>query len=92
MVLQQRQADAVSTDDAILAGLAAQDPTLEIVGPSLETQPYGIGINKTNTDLVRLVNGTLDRLRVDGTWMRLYDRWLTVLGPVAGPPTPTYRD
>ncbi|MFF2108301.1 glutamate ABC transporter substrate-binding protein [Rhodococcus koreensis] len=92
MVLQQRQADAVSTDDAILAGLAAQDPTLEIVGPSLETQPYGIGINKTNTDLVRLVNGTLDRLRVDGTWMRLHDRWLTVLGPVAGPPTPTYRD
>ncbi|MDF3310296.1 glutamate ABC transporter substrate-binding protein [Rhodococcus sp. T2V] len=92
MVLQQRQADAVSTDDAILAGLAAQDPTLEIVGSSLETQPYGIGINKTNTDLVRLVNGTLDRLRVDGTWMKLHDRWLTVLGPVTGPPTPIYRD
>ncbi|MFC0451228.1 glutamate ABC transporter substrate-binding protein [Rhodococcus jostii] len=92
VVLQQRQADAVSTDDSILAGLAEQDPALEIVGPSLETQPYGIGINKTNTELVRLVNGTLDRLRTDGMWMSLYDRWLTVLGPVPGPPAPAYRD
>ncbi|WP_052032914.1 glutamate ABC transporter substrate-binding protein [Rhodococcus wratislaviensis] len=92
MVLQQRQADAVSTDDAILAGLAAQDPTLQIVGPPLETEPYGIGINKTNTALVRSVNGTLERMRTDGTWMRLYDRWLTALGPVTGPPAPTYRD
>ncbi|MFD9664446.1 glutamate ABC transporter substrate-binding protein [Rhodococcus sp. NPDC059968] len=92
MVLQQRQADAVSTDDSILAGLAAQDPTLQIVGPPLETEPYGIGINKTNTALVRVVNGTLERMRADGTWMSLYDRWLTVLGPVTGPPAPSYRD
>lgn len=92
MVLQQRQADAVSTDDAILAGLAAQDPTLQIVGPPLETEPYGIGINKTNTALVRVVNGTLARIRADGTWTRFYDRWLTVLGPVTGPPAPTYRE
>ncbi|KXF50467.1 ABC transporter substrate-binding protein [Rhodococcus sp. SC4] len=92
VVLQQRQADAASTDDSILAGLAAQDPNLEIVGPPLESEPYGIGVNKNNDDLVRFVNGTLDRMRADGTWTRLYDNWLTVLGPAAGPPAPTYRD
>ncbi len=32
VVLQQRQVDAVSTDDTILAGLASQDPYLELVG------------------------------------------------------------
>ena len=36
VALQQRQVDAVSTDDAILAGLVSQDPYLHIVGPSLE--------------------------------------------------------
>ncbi|RZL81876.1 MAG: glutamate ABC transporter substrate-binding protein [Rhodococcus sp. (in: high G+C Gram-positive bacteria)] len=92
VVLQQRQADAASSDDTILEGLVAQDPTLEIVGPALEFEPYGIGINKTNTDLVRRVNGTLERMRTDGTWTTLYRRWLTALGPPPVPPAPTYRD
>ncbi|WP_164709674.1 transporter substrate-binding domain-containing protein, partial [Rhodococcus opacus] len=92
VVLQQRQADAASSDDTILEGLAAQDPTLEIVGPPLEPEPYGIGINKTNTDLVRRVNGTLERMRTDGTWTTHYRRWLTALGPPPDPPAPTYRD
>ena len=52
------------------------------------SEPYGIGVNKNNDDLVRFVNGTLDRMRADGTWTRLYDNWLTVLGPSAGPPAP----
>ena len=45
VALQQRQVDAVSTDDSILAGLVAQDPYLHIVGPSMNEEPYGIGIN-----------------------------------------------
>ncbi|MEH6795447.1 MAG: glutamate ABC transporter substrate-binding protein [Rhodococcus sp. (in: high G+C Gram-positive bacteria)] len=92
VVLQQRQVDAVSTDDAILAGLAAQDPYLQIVGESLSPEPYGVGINKNDEDLVRFVNGTLARIRADGTWNRIYDRWLTVLGPSPGPPTASYSD
>jgi polar amino acid transport system substrate-binding protein len=31
--IQQAQVDAVTTDDAVLAGMAIQDPNLEIVGP-----------------------------------------------------------
>ncbi|MGA9871625.1 MAG: glutamate ABC transporter substrate-binding protein [Rhodococcus sp. (in: high G+C Gram-positive bacteria)] len=92
VVLQQRQVDAVSTDDAILAGLAAQDPYLEIVGNSLSPEPYGVGIKKESEDLVRFVNGTLERIRGDGTWTRLYNRWLTVMGSSPGPPFPLYAD
>lgn len=92
VAIQQRQVDAVSTDDTILAGLAAQDPFLHIVGPSMAQEPYGIGINQDNTPLVRFVNGTLERIRRDGTWNTLYRRWLTVLGPAPAPPTPRYRD
>lgn len=92
VVLQQRQVDAISTDDVILAGLAAQDPYSHIVGPSISEEPYGIGIPKGNDDLVRFVNGTLERIRSDGTWTRSYDRWLSVLGDSPKPPEPTYRD
>ena len=90
VALQQRQVDAVSTDDSILAGLVAQDPYLHIVGPSMNEEPYGIGINLENTGLVRFVNGTLDRIRRDGTWSTLYRKWLTVLGPPPAPPVPRY--
>ena len=92
VALQQHDVDAISTDDAILAGLVAQDPYLHIVGPNLAEEQYGIGINLTNTPLVRFVNATLDRIRNDGTWDTLYRRWLTVLGPAPGPPTPRYLD
>ena len=92
VALQQRQVDAVSTDDSILAGLVSQDPYLHITGPSLEQEPYGIGINLHNPGLVRFVNGTLDRIRRDGTWYALYRKWLTVLGPTPVPPTPRYSD
>lgn len=92
VALQQRQVDAVSTDDSILAGLMAQDPYLHIIGPSMDEEPYGIGINLDNTGLVRFVNGTLERIRRDGTWNTLYRKWLTVLGPAPLPPTARYSD
>ena len=92
VALQQGQADAASTDNSILAGLAVQDPNLHIVGPSLEPEPYGIGVNKAQDDLVRAVNAGLERIRGDGTWRSLYQKWLTVLGPAPGPPEPKYRD
>ena len=92
VAIQQRQVDAVSTDDTILAGLVVQDPYLHIVGPNMSQEPYGIGINMQNTGLVRFVNGTLDRIRRDGTWTTLHRKWLTVLGPPPAPPTARYLD
>jgi polar amino acid transport system substrate-binding protein len=92
VALQQRQVEAVSTDDSILAGLVSQDPYLHIVGPSMNEEPYGIGINLANTGLVRFVNGTLERIRRDGTWNTLYRKWLTVLGPPPAPPVARYTD
>ena len=92
VAMQQREIDAVSTDDSILAGLVEEDPYLHIVGPNMASQPYGIGVNLTNTGLVRFVNGTLERIRRDGTWNTLYRKWLTVLGPAPAPPTPRYVD
>jgi polar amino acid transport system substrate-binding protein len=92
VMLQQGQVDAISTDDAVLAGLKEQDPNVEVVGDSIAVEPYGIGIKLENKDLVRFVNGVLDEMRADGTWNGLYDKDLLALGPSPGPPTPRYQD
>lgn len=90
--LQQGRVDAVSTDDTILAGLAFQDPYVKIVGPGVTDEPYGMAINKEHPEFVRFVNAVLDRMRSDGTWARLYAKWLSRLGPAPAPPAAAYRD
>ena len=95
VAIQQNQVDAITTDDAILVGITAQDPYLEIVGPQLAAEPYGVGIAKStpshNPDgLVRQDTSTLARIRADGTWNRMYSTWLSGLGSSPGMPAPTY--
>ena len=92
LMMQQGQADAISTDDVVLKGLARQDPDVDVVGDSLGIEPYGVGVKQGNDDLVRFVNGALAEIRGDGTWERLYDSWLRSLGPSPGPPPARYRD
>lgn len=90
VLLQQGQVEAVSTDDTILAGMAAQDPTTKIVGDRFTDELYGIGFPKENEDMVRYVNSVLDKVRA-GSWKQSYDRWLRErLGP-ATPPKPQYQ-
>ena len=92
LVFQQGQVDAISTDDVVLYGLARQDPTVEVVGPAMSVEPYGVGVKKENSDLVRFVDGVLEQMRDDGTWERLYDAHLRSFGPSPGPPKAKYRD
>jgi polar amino acid transport system substrate-binding protein len=91
VMLQQGQVDAISTDDVVLSGLALQDPNVEVVGPSIAVEPYGIGIKKENADLVRFVNAVLEQIRSNGTWQQLYQARLQTLGPSPGPPTGRYE-
>ncbi len=90
VALQQGQVDAISTDEPILVGLAEQDRNLQVVGDGLGFENYAVGAPKGETDLVRFVNGVLDRLRADGSWQRLYALHLDALGPAPGPPAPRY--
>jgi polar amino acid transport system substrate-binding protein len=90
VLLQQGQVAAVSTDDAILAGLHAQDPFTKVVGPLLAPQPYGLAIAKQHRDFVRFVNAVLAQDEADGGWAASYARW--VGRPVPPPPTAQYAD
>jgi len=93
VMLQQGQVDAISTDDAILLGLAAQDQNTKIVGSAFSTEPYGIAISKSHTDLTSFVNGVLAQVRADGVWTQIYDTYLQphIGGTAPAPPPASYR-
>ncbi|MFD0741195.1 glutamate ABC transporter substrate-binding protein [Phytohabitans flavus] len=92
VLLQQGQVDAISNDDAQLAGFVAQDPTTRVVGPAIRVEPYGIMMSQSTVDLIRFVNSVLDRMRSDASLAAIYNRWLTPLGQVPKPPPARYRD
>jgi len=95
--LQLGEADAVVTDNALAAAQAAQDPAVELKGRPFTDEPYGVAMNRGDTDLVRRVNKVLDDYRGDGgtdsRWMRAYRKWLQAdLPGISGPPSPEYSD
>jgi polar amino acid transport system substrate-binding protein len=90
VLLQQGDVAAISTDDSILDGLAAQDPWTKIVGPRFTSEPYGLAISRQHPDFVRFVNAVLQRLRANGRWGASYARWVGT--PVPAPPPARYKD
>jgi len=80
------EVDAVTSDDALLAGHAAQHPDqLRVVGSPFSTIYYGIGLPLGSPD-VAVVDGLLARAAADGTWQEAVDRHLGTSGYT--PPLP----
>ncbi|AIJ26799.1 glutamate ABC transporter substrate-binding protein [Amycolatopsis methanolica] len=91
VLIQQGQVDAISTDDVILAGMARQDPNLEVVGEPFTREFYGVGIPRGQDDMVRFVNAVLENVRNGGAWQNTYKYWIEpALGP-GSPPSVSYR-
>lgn len=81
------QVDAVTTDDAILAGYASQRPDeLKLVGGTFSEEPYGIGLNRDDAALRNKINDLLQTAYDDGTWQEIYDATLGQSGTPASPP------
>ncbi len=90
--LDNSEVDAVTTDDVILAGFAAQDQykgKLKVVGKGFTDELYGVGIPKGDGDRVAQVNEALRQYVADGSWKASLD---ATVGPsgyaIPGPPTP----
>ncbi|MEU8228716.1 glutamate ABC transporter substrate-binding protein [Actinoplanes sp. NPDC048967] len=92
VAFQQNEVDAISTDDTILVGLAAQDPYAKVVGPAFTEEPYGMAMSNDHPEFTRFVNAVLARNRADGTWKATYERWLGDFGAAPQPPVAEYRD
>ena len=74
--LNAGQIDAVTTDNVILAGFAAQPQyqgKLKVVGKPFSEERYGVGITKGDTDLCGKINAALEKMESDGSWQKALD-------------------
>ncbi|MEW9521444.1 glutamate ABC transporter substrate-binding protein [Streptomyces tubercidicus] len=87
------QVDAVTTDDAILKGYAAQRPQkLRVVGKSFTKEPYGVGMDKTDKALRNAVTDALEAHIKNGDYKKAYDGTLGKSGSkFVAPETPLPR-
>ena len=89
--LLDSEVDAVTTDDVILAGFAADDRyrgKLKVVGDGFTDEAYGVGVPKGDSELVEQVNAALQQYVDDGSWKKALE---ATVGPsgydIPGPPT-----
>jgi glutamate transport system substrate-binding protein len=69
--LQSGAVDALTTDDSILAGYAAQDQykgKFQLAGLKLSNENYGIGVKKGDTETVNKINAALEKMVSDKSW------------------------
>jgi glutamate transport system substrate-binding protein len=80
------QVDAVTTDDIILAGYAAQDQyagKFKVVGKKFSEEPYGIGVKKDDAEGCNKINEILKAAATDGSYKAAWDNTLGKSGTAA---------
>jgi glutamate transport system substrate-binding protein len=68
--------DALTTDNTILAGYAAQPAykgKLKVVGKTFSEEIYGVGIKKGDKDRCTKINDALKKMIDDGAWQKAVD-------------------
>ncbi|MET9819164.1 glutamate ABC transporter substrate-binding protein [Streptomyces sp. NPDC006129] len=74
--LQSGSVDALTTDDSILAGYAAQDQykgQFKLAGLKLSNENYGIGVKKGDKATLDKINAALEKMVSDGSWKKAVD-------------------
>jgi glutamate transport system substrate-binding protein len=80
------QVDAVTTDDIILAGYAAQPQyagKFKVVGKKFSTEPYGVGLKKDDVTGCNKINDILKAAATDGSYKAAWDSTLGKSGTKA---------
>lgn len=87
--LRNGAVDAVTTDDIILAGYAAQYPgELKVVGEPFTEERYGIGLAKGDDETRAKINDAIDAMIADGSWQKAFEDTVGASGyPLPAQPT-----
>ncbi len=73
--LKVGQVDALTTDSVALSQFAKDNPGLSVVGGRFTSEPYGMGLPSYDDRFQDLVNFTLQEMKLDGTYDRIYRKW-----------------
>ena len=89
--LKNGAVDAVTTDEVILAGYAAQSPgVFKIVGKPFSEENYGIGLKKDDTAGTAAINAAIVKMIADGSWKAALEKTVGASGfTIPAPPTPS---
>lgn len=88
--LRNKQVDAVTTDNVILAGFVDQNEgDFKLAGDPFSTEPYGIGLKRDDDAFRTFINDTLEKSATDGSWAKA---WEATAGKVLPTPTPPAVD
>ncbi len=74
--LASKGVDALTTDNTILAGYAAQPQykgKLKVVGKTFSEERYGVGIKKGDTATCEKINTAIQKMVDDGAWQKAVD-------------------
>lgn len=74
--LKAGQGDTLTTDNAILYGMADEDSSYEVVGDTFTDEPYGIAVKKDSPEFVAEINKALKTLKDNGTYDEIYKKWI----------------
>ncbi|PEY42134.1 glutamine ABC transporter substrate-binding protein [Bacillus cereus] len=74
--LKAGKGDVLTTDNAILYGMAKQDANYQVVGKIFTDEPYGIAVQKGSTDLTKAINDLLKDMKANGEYDKLYEKWI----------------
>lgn len=84
--LRTGAADALTTDNVILAGFAdSTDGEFEVLDAAFTEEPYGIGLALEDTEFRTFINDLLEEAFDDGDWAAA---WEATAGTVLSTPTP----
>ncbi|HEY8914464.1 glutamate ABC transporter substrate-binding protein [Lacisediminihabitans sp.] len=85
--LRSGAAVAVSTDNVILAGLAAQNEgEFKVVGKPFTKEPYGIGLGLDDTGFRTYINSVLTKSYKDGSYKKAWEDTAGKMLPYVAPP------
>ena len=87
LLVETDRAKAFAMDDILLFGLRANSKNpaaLEVVGESLQVEPYACFLRKDDPEFKKLVDGTINRMMKSGEFAKLYDKWFTQPIPPKG--------
>ena len=78
LLVENDRAVAFAMDDILLFGLMANSKSpasLEVVGESLQVEPYACMLRKDDPEFKKLVDGTISRMMKSGEFSQLYKKW-----------------
>ena len=87
LLVENDRAVAFAMDDILLFGLMANSKnpaSLEVVGESLQVEPYACMLRKDDPEFKKLVDGTIMRLIKSGDFAKMYAKWFTSPIPPKG--------